>query len=284
MDIKYGRKRSGIKKELQAKIAEWLLSIEDEKVREIAAENVIVTGGSIASMLLGEQVNDFDVYFKTKDAVRQVAWYYVDKYNKSHDTEYEVKEETLKNIKGQEEDRIVVWIPSDGVASGEGGPNDKSDYRVSFMSQNAITLTDKIQIVIRFYGDPQKIHDNYDFVHAMCYYDYDNNELVTTTEALESLMSRTLYYRGSLYPIASIFRTKKFLDRGWRIGAGQQLKIMWQISEIDLSDPVVMREQLTGVDMAYLFELIRALEGVDKDKINSTYVGEIIDRIFDGEQ
>lgn len=286
MDIKYGRKRSGIKKELKLKIDQWLESIKDPGVKKLAEENAIVTGGSIASMLLGEKVNDYDVYFKTKEAVIAVATYYVGQYNEKHKTDFEVKEETLKNIKGEEEDRVVVWIQSVGVAGDEDAkPDDeKSDYRVSFMSQNAITLTDKIQIVIRFYGEPSEIHDNYDFVHAMCYYDHAENDLVTSIEALEAMMSRTLYYKGSLYPIASIFRTKKFLERGWRIGAGQQLKIMWQISEIDLTDPVVMREQLTGVDMAYLHQLISALEGVDKKKINSTYVGAIIDKIFDGEQ
>ena len=55
---------------------------------------------------------------------------------------------------------------------------------------------------------------------------------------------------------------------------------MWQISEIDLSDMNIMREQLTGVDQAYMWALIEALSGVDLDKINSTYVCEVIDRIF----
>jgi hypothetical protein len=36
---------------------------EDEQVRKLALENTIVTGGSIASMLLNEKVNDFDIYF-----------------------------------------------------------------------------------------------------------------------------------------------------------------------------------------------------------------------------
>ena len=94
------------------------------------------------------------------------------------------------------------------------------------------------------------------------------------------MLSRELKYKGSLYPIASIFRTKKFIERGWRITAGQMLKIMWQISEIDLRKRDVLREQLTGVDQAYMSQLIGALQDVDEEKINATYVGAIIDRIF----
>ncbi len=33
--------------------------------------------------------------------------------------------------------------------------------------------------------------------------------------------------------------------------------------------------------MAYMWQLIKALQGVDPEKINATYVAAIIDRIFD---
>lgn len=320
MDIHYGRKRSGIIRELKSKMDEWLGSITDEDVRTIASKNTIVTGGSIASMLLGEKVNDFDVYFRTKEAAVAVAKYYVTDFMErkkariaaSEDPtvdsiEYEpiVLEDAIKNIKGETEDRVIIYMKSAGVAGEDQEPYDYFEsrepeaaeafaeslikevtapgdrYRPIFLSQNAITLSDKVQVVIRFYGEPDKIHDNYDFVHAMCYYDYHKNNLVLPAEAMEALLSRTLVYRGSLYPIASIFRTKKFLERGWRITAGQQLKIMWQISEIDLKDPQVFMEQLTGVDQAYMWQLIQALKDVEPEKINSAYVATIIDRIFD---
>lgn len=317
MEIKYGRKRSGIKRELDKKLKEWLNSIEDEVVRDMAAKDVIVTGGSITSMLLGEPVNDFDLYFRTKRTTRCVAEYYVAQFNEAvklkqstNVTPYVpvVRGELIENIKGVEEERIVIFIKSAGVAGEEqeeynyfesmpiGAAKDfaesllkeaekedgnKKPYRPVFMSQNAITLNKKVQLVIRFYGEPKEIHSNYDFVHAMCYYDYHKKELELPGEALEAMMSRTLVYRGSLYPIASIFRMKKFIERGWRITAGQQLKIMWQISEIDLKDMHILREQLTGVDMAYMYELINALSGTNPEKINSTYICEIIDRIFD---
>jgi len=115
----------------------------------------------------------------------------------------------------------------------------------------------------------------------MCYWDHKEAILELPAKALECLLSRTLIYRGSLYPVASIFRMKKFIERGWRITAGQQLKIMWQISELDLKDFDVMREQLTGVDLAYMYQLIESLKNVDPEKINSAYIAAIIDKIFD---
>lgn len=310
----YGRKRSGIRRELSGKIEEWLLTIDDAALRQSASNDVIVTGGAIASMLLGEPVNDFDAYFRTKKTTLKVAKYYVDKFNASKKlqvgvgvTEYapEVREETINNIKGAEEDRVLIFLKSAGVASetqaqysyfeslgrdeaakfADSIVKDIEDggekYRPIFMSQNAITLSNKMQLVTRFYGEPKEIHDNYDFVHAMCFWDHAKGELNLPADALEAMLSRTLVYHGSLYPVATIFRAKKFIERGWRISAGQLLKIMWQISEIDLKDYSILREQLTGVDAGYMGQLIEALKGVDQDKINSTYIATIIDRIFD---
>ncbi len=275
--IRYGRKRSGIKAELKKKIESWLESIDDKKVRKLASKNTIVTGGAIASMLLGERVNDFDIYFRDKETALAVATYYVKQVG---DDDIQVNEQTMPNIKGEEEDRVIVMIPSSGIVDNK-SVKKKKKYSVSFMSENAITLTNKIQLITRFYGDPEKIHRNYDFKHAMCYWDHGSSELCLPAEAMECLLSRTLIYTGSLYPIASIFRTKKFLERGWRISAGQQLKIMWQISEINLRDHVVLREQLTGVDQLYLQALMNALSDTDSEKLTSDYVAAVIDRIFD---
>lgn len=312
--IYYGRKRSGIRRQLKKKIEDWLESIDDDDVYKAAKKDVIVTGGSIASMLLGEKINDYDVYFKTIETTEKIAKYYVNKFNKNNSIKVEegvtpysphVERKEIRNIKDEVEDRVVIYIKSAGVAAEDqgtynyfesasddeqqdfvestinGAAEEGEKYRPVFMSQNAITLSHKMQLVTRFYGDPEKIHDNYDFVHAMCYYDYKEDHLELNAEAMEALLSRTLIYRGSLYPIASIFRMKKFIERGWRITAGQQLKIMWQISEIDLKDMEILREQLTGVDMAYMWELISAVADVEPEKINSTYIATIIDRIFD---
>jgi hypothetical protein len=138
--------------------------------------------------------------------------------------------------------------------------NKKGSYRPVFLSENAITLSDKVQLVVRFYGEPSQLHENYDYAHAMCYYKYATDELSCPQEALECMLSKTLIYKGSLYPLASIFRLRKFIARGWRISAGQMLKIMFQISKLDFSDSKVLYEQLIGVDQAYMHQLIRALE------------------------
>ena len=342
-----GMKHSTIKIVLRKKLENWLNTINNEEVKEVARENCIVTGGAVTSMLLGEDVNDYDIYFKTKEATRIIAEYYVHEFNKTKGTlktgamrscNPVVQEKTIVNCKGISEERIVLLMQSSGVASesqseykyfehgseadtdefieslGENPlydgfqedplttaedliedikPRSKqvvredgrcvsmpSRYRPIFLTDNAITLSDKIQLVIRFYGMPKELHDNYDFVHAMCWYNLKEDFLELPQESLQAILSKTLIYKGSLYPLASVFRIRKFIERGWRITAGQLLKILFQVSQLDLKDVNVLKEQLLGVDQAYMHELISVLENT-KEKIDTIYLSKVIDEIFE---
>ena len=145
-------------------------------------------------------------------------------------------------------------------------------------------MADKIQLVVRFYGSPDVIHENYDFVHCTNYFDFGTGELVLKPEALECLINKELKYQGSKYPLCSVIRTRKFIKRGFHINAGQYLKMCFQISQLDLTNVDVLEDQLVGVDSAYFMTLIDALRSQqEKDptfKVEESYVTSIIDRIF----
>src|ERR1022692_1403899 len=76
--------RKVIKSIVKAKLNKWLKSIKDEEVRKLAAANTILTGGAIASLLLSEDVKDFDLYFRDKKTTLAVADYYVKEFNSNH--------------------------------------------------------------------------------------------------------------------------------------------------------------------------------------------------------
>lgn len=289
-------KAKTIKKVLRAKIDEWLMSIGDEGIRSVAAKNAIVTGGSIASMLLKEPVNDYDVYFRTQEAATRIAEYYVARFR---------AENGENNIRVQTEEdgrvRLVVEKGYRGATAGDVttlqdageiedtyidteqsvlADDSTPKYRPVFLSTNAITLSQRLQIVLRFYGEPDAIHENYDFVHCTNYWSAWSDELVLRQPALESLLARELRYVGSKYPLCSVMRLRKFIKREWTINAGQILKMCMQISALDLTDPKVLEDQLTGVDSAYFLQIIERVKEKDPEKVNAAYLVEIIDRMF----
>lgn len=305
---------------LTKKVDAWLESIEDDKLRAACKKDVIVTGGSIASMLLGEKVNDYDLYFRTYDTVKKVAEYYLEKFQAGRSAKLQALGRTepmamyleeLTDSHGRQRIRIVVR--SAGVA----GEQEQTDYRYFethdgtdtedagefldttyaegevtegmvpekpmfhpvFLSSNAISLKGEIQLIIRFHGGPEAIHENFDFIHCMNYWT-PKEGVVVNPESLLALMSRTLMYRGSLYPICSVFRAKKFIQRGWSINAGQYLKMCLQIGQLDLTNYKILEEQLTGVDVAYFSEVLAKAKKEDSDVIDTAYLVEIINRMF----
>ena len=313
-------KAKTIKQVLNRKVGAWLATIDDPAVLKALEGNIIVTGGCIASMLLGEDVNDYDVYFRTKAATLAAANYYVKKFE-------------VKNREGipcaiyvdDSNDRVRIVIKSSGIASEdgatkpyeyfEGNPDGtagadyvgavmqdtgeiedvyqeteakaleaeddgKPLYRPVFMSTNAITLSHRVQLILRFFGEPDEIHKNYDFVHCTNYWDSRSKSLTLHQAAREALLARELRYVGSKYPLCSIIRLRKFIKRGWAINAGQILKMAMQVSELDLKDLSVLEDQLTGVDVAYFIQVVSLLREKDPEKVNSAYLIEIIDRLF----
>lgn len=286
-----------IAKALHAKLNDWIKSIDDSDVASAIKENAIITGGALVSLLQGEQPNDYDVYFKTKESCEAVAQYYASVWNKTHPDKASVQIQTDNNT-----GRITAFIQSVGIAieDGESGIDDETEpdvgeseeeqnqekpkYRPRYFSTNAISLSDKIQIIIRFYGSVEQIHENYDFVHCTCSYDFKEGKVNLPPRALEAIINKELYYTGSKYPLCSIIRSRKFISRGWSINAGQYLKMCLQLNELNLKDFNVFKDQLAGVDSAYFSQAIEAIakkKESDPDfNVDNTYLFEIINRIF----
>lgn len=273
------------------KLNEWLETISDAKLREEVKNNLLVSGGSITSMFLNEPVNDFDIYLQDINVLVRLANHYCpnrvldgrlrDEYIKNDIEElgraYNADSENAIRVENLKPDQVKLNIPSFGEKINLEESEEK--YRVAFLSQNAISLTDDIQIVLRFSGSAEEIHKNFDFIHATNYFTFKEG-LVTNIKALESTLTKDLKYQGSLYPVTSIIRMKKFLLRGWKMNAGEILKIIFQCSELDLKNPQVLEEQLIGVDIAYFSKVIEILRGVPEDKITPSYLNTIIDRVF----
>lgn len=306
-----------MKKHLAWKIEDWLKSIDDDSVRRIAEKNAIVTGGCFVSLLAGDSPKDYDVYFKTKEAVLAIAQYYVKKFNAAHPDEKDIT--VIQGDKDKhivdDPDRIFILIPSKGVAGdvneecvdtpfnehdgnnamlGEPAseqtkedkePEKKPPYRPVYLTSNAITLSDKVQLVIRFWGEVGEIHKNYDFVHCTCSYDHSAGKVELPQAALEAIINKELVYVGSRYPLSSIIRTRKFVSQGWKCNAGQYVKMCLQMDDLKLKDVSVLKDQLVGVDSAYFSMVIEAVAHKQETAeegwaLTNSYLFEIIDRIF----
>ena len=289
-------------------------------IKQVLLKNSIVTGGCIASMLLKEKVNDYDIYFDSLPALVEVMEYFGNKTGALYLVAFDENAEIPGNSRVElpsdddEENDFIVPVPVRGNgmkfalyssitglrdntnvkyislyykdigywAASDKEKEDGLSHTIRFASANAITLTEKVQLVFRFFGPPEEIHKNYDFVHATNYWTY-NTGLITNTEALEAILARELIYKGSRFPLASIFRTRKFIQRGWTLHIANYVKMAFQLNDLDLTNIHTLREQLTGVDAAYLNGLIWQCEK-SNEPITSSYVCELVDKLLKGAQ
>lgn len=258
-----------IKRSLRLKVLSWADLLSSE-LREIILQKAFVSGGAIASILLQEKINDYDIYFKDIESAEKLLQYYC----LVCDNTASVTKRKFKNTLGEEEERLFTVIQSAGITSGKG---------VKAITSNAVTLDNKIQLITRFSGTPEQVHKYFDFVHCMCSYDLQTGVLILPPEAVLSMLQKRLVYRGSLYPIATLFRLRKYLKRGWTISAGQLVKIAYQLKNIDWDDKEQLYDQLIGVDQYYMrnfMELLNKVEG----PVDTNYLIGLLDTCFGEEE
>lgn len=198
--------------------------------------SLILTGGAITSLIQGQEPKDWDFYIRDKSVLKKLCQYY------------------CKNLKlkiSEHDTGIKIHVPDEGLKK----PLPKNKFTllgkeieavpIDYISANAISLPGKFQLVTRFSGDPEEIHKNYDFIHCTGYYTYQDG-LVVNAGTEKAIKEKRLKYAGGLYPICSIIRMKKFMERGYTIHPGDLLKLMYEVSKLDLDDPEVLRDQLIG--------------------------------------
>lgn len=256
-----------VKDRLERVLVEWASTFPTD-LKSRVLKHSIITGGSIVSLLKDEEVNDYDIYFTNVETAELLLAHYCE------------GSKLIRGSKVMERDGgsyLYVDVNSEGFLK---LPKGESKFQPICITSNALTLSDKIQIIFRFCGEPESIHSNFDFVHCTNYFSGGNLHL--STAALQSIVTKELSYVGSLYPLASIMRTRKFINRGWTINAGQYLKMCIQLQSFDLSNFDVLKDQLMSVDALYFQQMLGSIQQdqVISGRIDNSYLINLINKFF----
>jgi len=239
-------KAIAVEKLLTGVFEKYLESITDEKLREAVKNNAFIAGGCIPSMLMDEWVNNYDVYFTSSVVAAAVREYYdkevVFMLNNSNPSAYTFKLEETKDYK-----KITC---KEEVT--------KNGFTPVFITKNAITLTDKIQLITKFTGEPCDVVKNFDWAHLRSYYKYPKLHL--DPDVYRLITEKDLVYTGSAYPLSSMIRMQKYTKKGWKINAIDQLKIALEMAKYDLTDLEILKEQMTGIDPTYMLGIWDKIE------------------------
>jgi hypothetical protein len=169
-------------------------NIAQSKLRELLSDlpvdtypyfkESILTGGCFASLLLGEEVHDWDVYLKDF-------------------------------ITSQALERFVMSdTPTlNEVAGVTPGYMTEVKVRGKLVTPNATTFKNGLQ-VITMTGKEHR--ETFDFVHCMPYFDMATQQLFISRQQYDAIKTKTLIKNPNHLKNLNPQRVDKFMERGWR--------------------------------------------------------------------
>lgn len=231
---------------------------------EIKLPNFFIAGGAVGSVLRGERPNDIDLYCVDLDEIISLRQQILSSYGYS---ELEPKE-TIQTVccsnkkKGYQPGELICFTKNSLTFKGS-----QCNY----------------QIITRYAGETTTVLDNFDFIHTMIAYNDSSNKLIygnlyDNEIIMSSILKQQLVYHHSEYPVSSLFRLKKYVERGYDINVTSLVKLCFDISLLDLTKPEVLQEQLTGLDMVILSNLINKFSSINI--IDRTIIDDVIDEIM----
>lgn len=124
----------------------------------------------------------------------------------------------------------------------------------------------RIQYIKKIVGPAPIILNQFDFTICECAYLPQTKEFIMGWYFLADLCSRRLRYNiEGKYPIASLWRMKKYIERGFKLPAIESIKLGLRINNLNIDSYKDLKEQLEGIDTLFLKDLTDILiENGDK--------------------
>jgi len=184
--------------------------------------NIFISGGLIASLLVGEPPNDVDIFFKAKDEQELFKKIYSD---------------ILKNDVAVYSKYVTKPYAKD-TSSG--------------FTANAINLNPdkysqtKYQLILCQVGDPEDVTSSFDFVHCQAYYDWIQNSLYISPLIYKCCVNKILYNpHTSQKFLHSPKRIKKFMDRGFKLRTGFSIPNITPLNSTDVGKDYIYIDEFT---------------------------------------
>jgi hypothetical protein len=208
----------------------------------------IIAGGAVLSTFTQQEVNDVDVYFRSKEDLRDAFV------------------ELTENWES-------VYIAH----------TDKS-ITLSDRDTNAIVQF----IYFEYFDSAEAVFDAFDFTVCMAAVELgEKSQLVFHPRFFSDVASRTLHFHSNTrFPYASLARTKKYQEKGYKIGKGNLMAIGAACARNPIKSWDEARYQLGGVygveidlkiqegtefSQEALHEVITCIKDDDRGIINSDY-------------
>jgi hypothetical protein len=210
----------------------------DDAAKFLASNGLMLAGGTINSIFTKREINDLDFYLKDITKLDDV-------------------------VQGLEKE---------------------FGYKKVFTSDNAYTFRKKfrgkdleVQIITRFFGEPDFILNTFDFTIVQGLYDFQSNEFILSERFIVDCAKRELVFTNtSQYPICALYRTKKYIKRGYHITGANMVALALAIHALKIKTYADLKDQLNGIDTSMLDEITKDFDDSKSFEVNE-FVREWLD-------
>jgi hypothetical protein len=248
--------------------------------------NLYLAGGAITSTIANEEPSDFDVFFSTELALQQVLTTLhnntkvLDKLKFSFKDDLTVPGLVLGGLSSADEamsdDEAITWANNHIKA------NPTKVAGIVYISSNAITFKNGLQLTFRFLGRPEAVFNTFDYEHCKVYFRLSplrEQEPVFCGDSLRAIATRELLYTGnSRFVLSALARMTKFSNRGWRTHSSLLFKLMQNAMTIDWTSLAVVEQELNGfygITPAQVAEILSQLK--KKEKFSLKEITELVE-------
>jgi hypothetical protein len=205
---------------------------------ELGRLGVMLCGGAITSLFSGDPVNDLDFYVKKQENIRAA-----EAYLKTIFKDHEHITLNALTLKRASEKSKKLW---------------------------------SVQVIRRFTGDAAEIFDWFDFTVTHGAFDFEQGVFHFGDRFFTDVAKKKLVYSGaSKYPICAMYRTKKYMDKGYSISGATIMHIALSIVQLKIENYGQLKEQLMGIDTSFLQKLLD-----EEDPTNPVDYGEFMEKAF----
>ncbi|WP_396189917.1 hypothetical protein [Flavobacterium sp.] len=204
---------------------------------ELQRLELALCGGTITSIFTNTTVNDLDFYMINPQKRKEVEAFF---------EKYFIKEYSSINA--------ITYVRK--------SPKSNKKWR--------------IQLIIKFTGNPYDIFEWFDFTITHGAYRFDVKQFEFGDRFFQDVSKRRLVYSGnSQYPICAMYRTKKYVSRGYDLPGATIMHIALCIIQLKIESYADLKAQLMGIDTMYLQKLLEA-----KDPNAPVNYGEFVHEAF----
>ena len=191
----------------------------DHEILEIAFKNgAYLAGGAIRSVFTGERIEDLDIMFESEAAFKACTALLAEN----------VDEDGRFRYNFTQTDAAWSYKPDGGLM---------------------------IQLIKAVYGEPERVLAQYDFTMCMGAWIPGTQRFVFADCFLKHCAQRRLVYNtAGKYPISSLWRTLKYVKRGYKLPGVEAIKLALRINSLRLDTVAALKEQLMGIDTLFLKE------------------------------